>query len=346
MNTGFNIHPGYASHVTPAAHPERPERIERLLGIVERLDEIGAVRFTSERRATREELERVHDSEHVDTIAATAGRDVVTLDPDTYTSPESYDTALLAAGSLLDLVDAVMEERLDNGYAAVRPPGHHAEGDHAMGFCLFNNIAVAARHLIDRHGLERVLIVDYDVHHGNGTQSAFYHDPRVLFVSLHQYPFYPGTGAADETGGGDGRGYTVNIPFPAGFGDSDYLAAFDRIVVPIARRFEPQFVLLSAGFDAHWADPIANMQATEKAFGGMTSRLLSVASEFAGGKLAAVLEGGYNLNALALCVTTVLGTMASFDPSSPPAAEGAVYDAMAESLLGQIQSIHADAWDL
>jgi acetoin utilization deacetylase AcuC-like enzyme len=334
------------SHVTPAAHPERPERIERLLELVDRLDVIGAVEFPSERKAAREELERVHTGEHVDLIAESAQRDTTMLDPDTHTSPESYPIALHAAGALLDLIDAVMEGRIGNGFAAVRPPGHHAEADQAMGFCLFNNIAVAARHLIDRHGLERVLIVDYDVHHGNGTQNTFYHDPRVLFVSLHQYPFYPGTGAAEETGGGDGRDYTVNIPFPGGLGDTDYLAAFDRVVVPIARRFEPEFVLVSAGFDAHWADPLAGMQVTEKGFVGMSRRLLAVAHECCSGRCVATLEGGYNLNALSLCVGKVLEAMATYDDDAFDAASDPGYEAMANGLLSHVVSIHADAWKI
>jgi acetoin utilization deacetylase AcuC-like enzyme len=342
MTTGFHIHSRYASHVTPAAHPERPERILRLLELEERLDAIGVTPFPSERRATRDELERVHDAAYVDAIADTDGEDTVMLDPDTYTSPDSYTIALHAAGALLDLVDAVMEGRLDNAFAAVRPPGHHAEADRAMGFCLFNNIAVAARHLTERHGLERVLVVDYDVHHGNGTQHTFYHDPRVLFVSLHQYPFYPGTGAAEDTGAGDGTGYTVNVPFPAGHGDSDYHAAFDRLVIPIARRFAPEFVLISAGFDAHWADPLANMQLSDDAFASMTARLLDVAAESASGRCVATLEGGYNADALVSCVEAVLGTMANPAASAPQDAD----DTMAETLIAHIASLHTDKWGL
>jgi acetoin utilization deacetylase AcuC-like enzyme len=243
------------------------------------------------------------------------------------------------------MVDSVMEGRLDNGFTAVRPPGHHAEADRAMGFCLFNNVSVAARHLIERHGTERVLIVDWDVHHGNGTQNAFYDDDRVLFASLHQYPFYPGTGRVEEIGEGRGEGCTINVPFPGGFGDSDYMLAFERVIIPIARKFAPEFVLISAGFDSHWSDPLASMQVTEDAFSAMTKRLLAVAHETAKGRLVAVLEGGYNLDALAICVERTLVAMQSFDPSSTPAPVGD-HDSMAEGLLSQVAGMFADKWGI
>ncbi len=346
MTTGFHIHSRYTAHVTPAAHPERPERIEHLLNLKDRAAALGVGLFPSARKATAEELGRVHTPAHVDAMAATAGREYVMLDPDTHTSESSYDVALHAAGALLDTVDAVMERRIDNGFAAVRPPGHHAEADSAMGFCLFNNVAVAARHLVERHGLERVLIVDWDVHHGNGTQNSFYDDPRVLYASLHQYPFYPGTGGVDEIGRGEGRGFNVNIPFPGGVGDDDYLAAFDTVILPIARCFKPQFVLVSAGFDAHWSDPLANMQVTEGAFAAMANGLLAIADEFAEGRLAAVLEGGYNLDALVSCVEIVLRAMCAFDKNAAGEAGEVASELMAEALLGQVVDVHRDIWGL
>jgi len=333
------------SHVTPAAHPERPERIGRLLKLAERARELGLTLFPSRRRATGEELGRVHTREYIDAISSTAGEDRVVLDADTHTSAESYDVARHAVGALLDMVDAVMEKRIDNGFAAVRPPGHHAETERAMGFCLFNNVSVAARHLMERHGIERILVVDWDVHHGNGTQNEFYDDPRVLFASLHQYPFYPGTGAVEETGEGEGAGYTINIPFPGGFGDGDYMLAFERVIVPVARKFAPEFVLISAGFDCHWSDPLASMQLSEDVFSAMTNRLLAVAHESAGGRLLATLEGGYNLDALVLCVERMLVAMQSFDPASTAPAVEAI-DSMAEGLLAQVAGELADKWGI
>ncbi|MFH1754628.1 MAG: histone deacetylase, partial [Candidatus Latescibacterota bacterium] len=229
---------------------------------------------------------------HYDLIARTAGVSSFALDADTFLSAKSFDTARLSAGGFLAVVEAVMDGRIDNGFAMVRPPGHHAECDRAMGFCLFNNVAIAAAMLLEKYKLERVLILDWDVHHGNGTQRSFYDDPRVMYISLHQYPYYPGTGGADDTGSGDGKGYTVNIPFPGGCGDREYLAAFHSVILPICAQFEPQFVLISAGFDAHAQDPMANMNVTENGFAAMARSLQIVADHHAHGRCAAVLEGG------------------------------------------------------
>jgi acetoin utilization deacetylase AcuC-like enzyme len=293
----------------PDGHPERRERIERIASLEPALTAAGAVRFATDRAATEVELMRVHSAQHVERVAATSGGRHEMLDPDTHASAQSYELARLAAGALLELTDAVMEGRLDNGFAAVRPPGHHAEHDRPMGFCLFNNVAIAAAHLLDHHRLERVLIVDPDVHHGNGTQHTFEEDPRVMYISLHEFPFFPGTGAIDETGSGEGIGKTVNIPFPPGCGDRDYLAAFERVVVPVARAFRPQFILLSAGFDAHRLDPLGDMQVTTGGYDHMTSMLLDVAGEFCDGKLVATLEGGYSLDALEQCVNQTVRRM-------------------------------------
>jgi acetoin utilization deacetylase AcuC-like enzyme len=223
---------------------------------------------------------------------------------------------------VLALVDAVMAGRVDNGFAFVRPPGHHAEPDRAMGFCLFNNVALAAAHLRAAHGLERVLVVDWDVHHGNGTQHAFYDDPHVLFVSSHQYPFYPGTGAAREVGVGEGEGFTLNLPFPAGYGDAQYVRAFVDVVEPVARRFGPQFILVSAGFDAHRRDPLAGMDMTEAGFACLARLLLRLSQDVCENRLVAVLEGGYDFEALARSVAAVLGEMsgASLQEAVTPAA--------------------------
>ncbi len=256
-------------------------------------------RVAAPRPATRRELERVHSTRYIDLIASSAGQPGRMLDPDTFTSPDSYDVALLAAGAAVQ----AMEHALDHGdpsFALVRPPGHHAEHDRAMGFCLFNNIAVAAAAALAR-GLTRVAIVDIDVHHGNGTQAAFYEDPRVLYVSTHQYPFYPGTGAADETGAGAGLGFTLNVPLPAGSTDGDYVRAYEGIVARL-RDYRPELLLISAGFDAHAEDPLASMFMTEKGYARIARMLVDAAAC----AVALVAEGGYDLEALRACLDATI----------------------------------------
>ena len=225
-------------------------------------------------------------------------------------STGSFDIALLAAGGALELADQVASGQLDNAFALTRPPGHHAERDMALGFCLFNNVAIAARYLQRHHGIEKVLILDWDVHHGNGTQHTFEDDPSVLYVSLHQYPYYPGTGAASETGTGRGAGATVNCPMPAGAGDAEYEHAFVERVLPAIDAFAPQFVLLSAGFDAHVDDPLAQMRLSTSFYGWMTARMLEVADRHAGGRLVSLLEGGYDTRALSASVEAHLAGLA------------------------------------
>jgi acetoin utilization deacetylase AcuC-like enzyme len=298
----------YEDHDTGHGHPERAERVAALREFVESFGDAGLVRLEP-RPATHEEIALVHVEEHVDLVASTAGGGPKAFDADTPVSSGSYETALLASGGLLALVDAIMAGEVDNGFAMVRPPGHHAEADRAMGFCLFNNIAVAARSLCENHGLDRVLIMDWDVHHGNGTQHIFSRDRKVLYVSTHQWPFYPGTGRVEEVGVGEGKGFTLNVPLPAGCGDGEYLDAFIRLIEPVCRQFEPQFVLVSAGFDAHLRDPLASMQVSEEGFACMARVLLRIAAEHAGGRFAAVLEGGYDIDALCASVARVLKEM-------------------------------------
>lgn len=293
--TGFVLDERYTFHDTGAGHPERAQRIEVLL---EAVRESPVRRRIAPRAATGDEITLVHDERHFSTVMGTRGVARAAFDADTPVSAESFDTACLAAGGLLEVIDQVMAGRIDNGFAMVRPPGHHAERSQAMGFCLFNNVAIAAAHLQRRHGLGRVLVVDWDVHHGNGTQHSFYRDASVMFVSTHRFPFYPGTGAIDEVGSGEGIGCTVNIPLPAGFGDAEYADVFDALVVPLAELYEPEFVLISAGFDAHARDPLGGMRVTAAGFAGMARSLLAVAQRFANGRCVAVLEGGYDLVAM------------------------------------------------
>ena len=290
--------PRFEEHVTPPGHPERPERARVFQEIAAEWRERGG-RVSEPRSATMDELLRVHTREHVDRMAATSGRPGVMLDPDTFTSPESYDAALLAAGAAVQ----AMEHALDTGetaFALVRPPGHHAERDRAMGFCLFNNVAVAAAAALAR-GVERVAIVDIDVHHGNGTQQIFDGEPRVLYISTHQHPFYPGTGAAAEIGSGAGRGFTTNVPLPAGSTDADYERAYDRIAARLA-EFDPQLLLVSAGYDAHADDPLASMYVTVDGYRSVVRKVLDATRAPA----AFVTEGGYDLDALRSCIRASL----------------------------------------
>ena len=310
----------FADHVTPPGHPERVERADVLEHTADVWRESGGT-VLAPRPATREELARVHDGAYIDAIEGTRGHAVM-LDPDTYTSPETAAVAALAAGAALTALEWVLGGSTSpsptqatgprRALALVRPPGHHAEAGKAMGFCFYNNVAVAAAAALAR-GLSRVAIVDYDVHHGNGTQHSFYGDPRVLFVSTHQYPFYPGTGAATERGEGVGTGYTVNVPLESGSTDGDYDVVFARVVEPVLDQFEPELLLVSAGFDAHAADPIAHMRMSAAGFAAITRRLRNAADRHCGGRLVAVTEGGYELGALRQSLAAAVGVLAGRD---------------------------------
>jgi len=294
----FVYHEGCLDHSNGAGHPERPERVGALRTHFEKRGLLGGLLQVRQDEAPVESLTRVHDSGYVASIREACRRAPARLDPDTGVSEGSWRAALLSAGGALAACDAVMDGRARAAFACTRPPGHHAEPDRAMGFCLFNNVAVAARHLQDRHGVGRLAIVDWDVHHGNGTQHTFEADDSVLYVSTHQHPFYPGTGGADEIGTGRGRGFTLNIPLPSGSGDTEYLAAFRDTIRPALDRFRPEAILISAGFDAHRADPLAGMQVSEEGYAAMTGVLLEVARAHARGRVISVLEGGYDLHAL------------------------------------------------
>lgn len=342
LRTGLLIDPRYAQHRTPDGHPERPERIATLveaLGKYEREDLVPI----APRPARDDEILSNHSRSLLDTVRATAGRSATALDPDTYTSEETYETALLATGGVLEVVDAVAEGKVDNGFALVRPPGHHAEVDRAMGFCFFNNVAVAARRLIDHHGLDRVMIIDWDVHHGNGTQESFYALDDVLFLSLHRYPFYPGTGAADETGAASG--FTVNIPLPAGLGDAEYAMAFRHLVEPIGKQFDPDFVLVSAGFDCHALDPLGGMGVTTGGFRMMARSVLRLAREQANGRLVAVLEGGYSLKALRECALAVTDEMGRVEQVGTGEA-GEAGRPPADAVIERVREIQKPFWAL
>ncbi|MEX2219376.1 MAG: histone deacetylase [Phycisphaerales bacterium] len=323
-------------HDPGMGHPERAERLLAVLAALRR-EPVGGVRWAPARPVSREALHHIHRPAHVTNLLRLRGRSA-DLDPDTSLSPESIDAALLAAGAAVDAAEAVMSGAAGAAFALVRPPGHHAEPGRAMGFCLFNNIAVAAAGARARLGAERVLIVDWDVHHGNGTQAAFYGDPSVLLFSTHQYPFYPGTGAPGEVGEGEGRGYTVNVPMPAGCGDGDYAAVFGRVLAPIADEFRPDLVLVSAGFDAHRADPLGEMLVTEAGFAHLCGVVRGIAGRHAGGRLALVLEGGYDLEALPASVRACVDVLAG---AGPPAVEDGERGL---EIAGRVREVQGEFW--
>ena len=305
--TGFLYDPRFLDHDTGPGHPERKERLTHTLAHLEKLPLMASLEKIAPQAASLEWIETVHSPEYVARAKETCLSGERMLDtPDVAVSPASYEAALLAAGGALTLADKIMEGKIQNAFALLRPPGHHAEADFAMGFCLFNNAAILARYLQKKHGLERIFILDWDVHHGNGTQHTFEEDPSVFYASLHQYPFYPGTGASWETGEGRGRGTTLNCPMKAGSADAEYLEAFRTKITPAVEAFKPDAIILSAGFDAHARDPLGQVNLTTESYRWMTEEVMRVAGKYSDGRIISLLEGGYDLQALAGCTETHL----------------------------------------
>jgi acetoin utilization deacetylase AcuC-like enzyme len=309
-DVGLILDPVFEEHDTGPGHPERPERLERVragleaAGLVELCVPVDPVEIADD------DLSLVHDPSYIAHVEEACASGAAIVDSmDTSIGPASARVARLAAGGVLDLGRRIATGELSRGFAAVRPPGHHAERDLAMGFCLFGNVAVAARALQRSHAISRVLIVDWDVHHGNGTQHIFEDDPSVFYFSCHQFPLYPGTGAASERGRGEGTGATLNCPLAPGSGDEELLAALRGPLVEAASSFDPDMVLVSAGFDAHLSDPLAQLEVTTGAFGEATRIVRGIADRHAGGRLLSVLEGGYDLDALSDAVGTHLAEL-------------------------------------
>lgn len=304
--TGHVFDPRYLLHDTGVGHPERPDRLRAIEKMIRESGLDKSLVSISAREAKLEEIQWVHEKSYVDLVARTPEAGGVYLDGDTFASPATFEAALLAAGGLLEAVDRVCEGEVSNAFAMVRPPGHHAEASYAMGFCIFNNIAVAGEYAVGKYGFKRVAIVDFDVHHGNATQHMFYNRSDIFYASTHRYPFYPGTGAAEERGSGAGSGYTLNIPMKAGEGDEAYRRVFEKKLIPALLEYRPEILLVSAGFDAHRLDPLGGMKVSDAGFAFMAKELQKVAAECCGGKTVYTLEGGYDLDGLASSTKAVL----------------------------------------
>ena len=329
--------PRYREHRGPAGHPERPDR---LVAVTEALDARRASLTPLAARAADDgELLRIHGATHLSLIAEAAGHAPSRIDADTYACAASDSVARLAAGAAIDLTLAVASGRARSGLAAVRPPGHHAEAARPMGFCLYNNVAIAARAAQRELGVGKILIVDWDVHHGNGTQHSFEDDPSVLYFSTHQFPHYPGTGAWHEIGAGRGEGATLNVPMPAACGDEEYLAVFSRVLAPVARRFLPDLIIVSAGFDAHRDDPLASMELTASGYYGMAMLVRSLADELCGGRLACVLEGGYAASGLREGVGALIDALTA-PAATPPRAAPLEAGSRAARLVDRAVAVH------
>lgn len=299
MPTLYVTHPRYVEHDLPE-HPEHAGRIRAVWARLEKDGLLPRLQMLEAKPASKEAILAVHTPEYLELLEEiSAQNDTVRLDADTYLTPTSYEIAQLSAGGVIQAVEAVVKGEADNAIAVVRPPGHHAIGEQGMGFCLLSNVAIAARYAHQVLGLARVLVVDYDVHHGNGTEAVLYDDPSVFFISTHQAPLYPGTGAIEDTGEGEGKGFTLNIPLPSGHGDATFTKIFEEIIWKAAERYQPQLIIVSAGFDAHWADPLAGTNLTLAGFDRINSELVKMADQLCGGKIVFAMEGGYNLEVMA-----------------------------------------------
>jgi acetoin utilization deacetylase AcuC-like enzyme len=340
MTTAYVTHPRYTEHNLPG-HPEHPGRIEAVWRVLEQSGLTARMKRIDPQNASDEQLLSVHTPTYLEILKEVSQRDTgVMFDNDTYAFPNSPEIARLSAGGVISAVDAVLNGDAENSLAVTRPPGHHALPERGMGFCLLGNIAIAARHAQKSGNLERVLIVDYDVHHGNGTQIMFEDDDSVMFLSTHQHPYYPGSGMVHETGKGKGRGYTVNIPLPARCGDKNYAQVYKEIVWPVTKRFNPQLILVSAGFDAHWIDPLASMELSLSGYAHLNQELISMAKELCDGRIVFVVEGGYDLDALGHGVRNIAHALLADDEISDPLGSKNRSEPNIDNLINKIRQTH------
>jgi acetoin utilization deacetylase AcuC-like enzyme len=341
MSTGYVYDPIFLEHDL-RGHPENRQRLETVLRVLTDHGMLAQLASITPKPVTAERLERVHTPRYIGQVQRLAQGGGGHLDMDTYVRPASFDAALMAAGGLIEATQAVLDGQVDNAFALVRPPGHHALSGRGMGFCLFNNVAIAARYALAERGLERMLIVDFDVHHGNGTQDEFEADPDVMYISTHQYPHYPGTGLWRETGKAGGEGSIINIPLGGAVGDEGFAQIFHEVVGPAAWRFQPQLILVSAGYDAHWDDPLAHLYLTVGGYAAMAQALKDLADELCEGRLVFTLEGGYHLEALAYSILNTFalllgnGSWELVDPLGPsPYSERSV-----DEIVEQVKRVH------
>lgn len=341
MTTLYVTHPRCADHDLPF-HPEHAGRIRAVWKRIDESGLLGRVQALEAEPVDEAQILAVHDAEYLKALQFSAQQDrTLHLDSDTYINPESYEISRLSAGGVVMAANRVVTGAASNAFVATRPPGHHAVRQRGMGFCLLSNVAIAAQAMIDTHRLERILIVDYDVHHGNGTEAIFYDRPDVMFISTHQYPLYPMTGAARDTGVGKSEGFTLNLPMPKNCGDQRYLEVFEQVIIPAARRYRPQLILVSAGYDAHWADPLAQMRLTLNGFAELGRRLKMLADELCAGKIVFAMEGGYYVEALAYGMVNV-GHILLGEPTIDPLGEpdDILPEPPLESLIKQVRQIH------
>ncbi len=339
MATGLVFDQSFTLHDFPG-HPENANRLKAIIKYLKAYDFLPKLKLVTSREATVEEITRCHHPRYMQLVEEVSRNGGGRLDADTYTNHFSYDAAMKAAGGVVDLVKAVVGGQLDNGFALVRPPGHHAVPSRAMGFCLFGNVAVAARAARLDMGLERVAIIDFDVHHGNGTQDILYEDPDILFISSHQYPFYPGTGGLDEIGSGQGQGTTVNLPVSPGTGDEGFKRLYGEVVFPVVRRFQPDLILVSAGYDAHWEDPLADVGLSLTGYSRLCQDIIDLAADLCQGRIVFVLEGGYNLDVLSAGVGNTFRSLLSDSAIDDQIGVSPWREPDVSGLLGQLKKIH------
>ncbi len=336
----------FLEHKPGFDHPESPDRLAVIFEQLELADIAKKFTFPDFKPADKKIIELNHTPEHVSKVASTAGNTFDSLDPDTHTSPKSYEAACLAVGAVIEGARMIEAGEIDNCFALVRPPGHHAEETRSMGFCLFNNVAIAARYALKELGLDRIVIIDWDLHHGNGTQHSFYDTDQVLYFSTHQYPYYPGTGALHETGAGKGEGYTINVPLRGGQDEKTYNTIFNEILVPIVKQYKPQMIMVSAGYDIYHGDPLGLMAVSPAGFACLTRFLVKLAEETCNGKILFTLEGGYNLQGLKDGVMATLYELAGFTEKYDDAIKVIENNPAQAMVVEEIRNIAKKYWSM